>query len=583
MKSRWQKRCYSHGGRGRDFKIAAFDLETDGLGGKVLFATALMEGGTDVVCFRGRDCVADLFNYMCDYTDFIWFAHNAQYDWRYILNYLHDLSFTMRFSLRNDNSLYAITVILDDGKTLRMRDSYALFNQPLRGLAATFCPELPKGDIDFDRETFDPNKRSHVDYAKRDVEILVRGLRRFSDIVRERYDVNLASTFASTAMRAWERMLDKETRYFNPVKHETFIRSGYFGGLVFLTRNDAVKGAKTYDINSSYPYQMRKHGVPYGRIWTVRTFYDDRPGIYDVTIGTPDNLRVPIIPKRSIRGVTQSILWPRGVFRTTITSLELSFAIKHGYRLFEVHSGRVFEQIIHPFDDFVNLAETVRAHFKGTAAEVVAKFIQNSLYGKLAARRERRGLYHERDIEDFTGCEAWDDGGRYWVKREYADDMMVLPLWAVWITANARLHLLRAVYEELGPDKVIYGDTDSITCVGDLPTGKAYGDWKLEKSWEEFRAIAPKVYAGRLVSGQWAGACKGLPTRSSAEENRIFSELFHRGQSNAVIQSLPSLLVTMRGKSGSLRVMNRKSTDIANSNSWELGEPGEIRPRRITG
>jgi hypothetical protein len=529
---------------------------------------------------------------MCSHSDYVWFAHNAGYDWRYVLDYLRSTPYKIQFSLRSDNSIFAIRVEFAPEKFLLMRDSYAIWPHTLRQLADAFCPELPKGDIDFGTCTFDPRQRAHVEYAKRDSEILVRGLRRFNEVILQRYDVNLAGTLASTALRAWERMLPEKVKevdwltgetswrrlgYFNPAPHEDFIRSAYFGGLVFLTSERQHEGQiHTYDRNSSYPAAMRE-GVPYGSVFTTRYVRRDRPGIYDVTIGAPDNLRVPIIPIRVHRGRDRAVLWPRGIFRTTVTSQELDFATRHGYRVYEVHEGRFWDGIIFPFNDFVDRAEEIRASFKGRTEEIVAKLIQNALYGKTVARRERRSLIHHTDVESVHGYFPWDEQGEYLVKTEYVDDMMCLPQWGVWITANARLAMLRMVYDVIGVENVLYGDTDSITCYGSMPTGKAYGAWKLEKTWAKFRPIAPKVYAGQLIDGTWTGAAKGIPSKQSKEE--LFRRLYEEGQVSVGITSLPSLMVTMKNPDARIKSITRKSTDIENSRNWQREENGAVLPR----
>jgi hypothetical protein len=156
-----------------------------------------------------------------------------------------------------------------------------------------------------------------------------------------------------------------------------------------------------------------------------------------------------------------------------------------------------------------------------------------------------------------------------------------LPQWAVWITAHARLHLLKTIYDTLGVEAVVYGDTDSITCLGEVPTGKSYGDFKLEKEWKCFRAIAPKVYAGQLRSGEWTGACKGIPSKQAG--GALFKKLFEEGMVTARIETLPSLMVTMKSPGATLRVMDRRSTDIAKSQNWEQGPENRILPRRAAG
>lgn len=577
-KTKWLKTCYNRAGMGKEIKIAAFDVETNGLGGELLMATYMVEG-TKPYALYGSACIPDLLDIMSNYSGHIWYAHNAQYDWRYFLEIFRDNPSRVRFTLRNDNSIYQVKYEHDNGNTITMRDSFALWGHSLADLARNFCPEFPKLDVDIAH--FDIRNPLHVSYALRDVEILCVGLRRLNDAIVQNYNVNISGTAASTAMRAWERMLGKEEKYFNPEAYEKFIRSAYFGGFVFLTNRDAHKNATTYDINSSYPFQMKTHGVPYGRISNVRTLQNDVPGIYEVTVSTPKDLRVPILPARE--GKNSGPIWPSGTFRTVVTSIELTFALSHGYRLHEVHKGIVFEKLIFPFERFVAKAETIRARHKGTVFEIVAKLMQNSLYGKFGSRRERKKVINADEVEPGSGdCVPLDEFGAFYVKTETADDMMTLPQWAVWITANARLHLLRTIYDEVGVQNVIYGDTDSITVRDNSnirDVGKSYGQWKMEKVWEVFRAIAPKVYAGR-IDGEWKGACKGIPAKRARGASDIYRDIFENDVTSVNLDYLPSFMVTMAKGEQGVKHVKRSSTDIKNSKNWTL-EGTDVLPRPV--
>jgi DNA polymerase type B, organellar and viral len=595
---------FRHGSAGKEFKIAGFDLETDGLGGKVLMATYFREGDNRATFIRTGDIIGKLVAVIRVGSQFIWYAHNAAYDWRYLLDVFRDHSSRCRFNLRNDNSLFSIRLSLasdldpDDHiqekeKYVVMRDSLAIWPGTLRELAATFCPDYPKGEIDFEGgERFDPYKQEHIDYALRDSEILVYGLRAFDNIIYEKYGVHLSGTIASTAMRAWQRMLGKEERYFNPKSQEEFIRSAYYGGIVFLNRTDILTNLKTYDLSSSYPHQMREHGVPYGQITGTSKIIPGVPGIYEVTVKAPDNLLIPILPYRDNSKKIPAVLWPRGVFRTSVTSMEIAFALEHGYELLEVHKGIIFEKIIYPFKQFVDRAESIRMQFKGTASEKVAKLIQNALYGKFCARRERRELLTWDEVKDNPlDCVPWDDDGNFYVRKSKIEDIAVLPQWGVWITANARLHVLRTCYDVLGVENVYYGDTDSLTTSGTLPTAKAYGSWQLEKSWKRFRAIAPKVYVGQLdgahklqgkdyADGDWYGAVKGIPWKKVGPY--VFETIFEHDICEVELSYLPSFLVTMKGGDGILKSIVRKSTDVENSRNWSR-DGDQIRARYLPG
>jgi hypothetical protein len=157
-----------------------------------------------------------------------------------------------------------------------------------------------------------------------------------------------------------------------------------------------------------------------------------------------------------------------------------------------------------------------------------------------------------------------------------------LPHWAAWITAHARLRLLETIYR-IGSEKVIYYDTDSITVQrgtfpGDLIDSQAYGYWKLEKEWELFTAIAPKVYHGVLANGEKLGKVKGVPKK---QHDGILEQL-QAGESPTVrYESLSSLRAMLRNGTRESTTVTRSVTDIHNSVNWEVYEDGSVRPKFV--
>jgi hypothetical protein len=205
--------------------------------------------------------------------------------------------------------------------------------------------------------------------------------------------------------------------------------------------------------------------------------------------------------------------------------------------------------------------------------------MQNSLYGKYGSRRDRRRIIaaHTVSPEQLIGLTPYDDSGNWYVQKEIDDEMRCKPEWAVFITAHSRLRLLQAVYT-IGPKHVIYGDTDSITVKsgyeGDLDIGEKYGQWKLEKHWAEFRAIAPKVYSGILTDGRRKGAAKGLPRKNLTDSH--WRELLEDGATQAEALSLPSLRVTLKKGVTPAELLLRRSSGIENSSNYELLPNGKI-------
>lgn len=561
----------------------SFDTETRGLGGELLCITA--HDYERAHYFKGPLMVDEFFALIVQWPyPFVWYAHNAQYDWRYFLDYIRANSIDCSISMRNETDIYQITLYFE-GVKIVMRDSLAVFPGNLKEFAASFTPDLPKGDIDFEGGVFfDPENLEHIDYALRDAAILRFGLPRFNAMLQRHFGVGLGHTTAGTALKAWMCSLGEDAHFdvSIPGDEEDFIRSAYYGGLVFLTRTDEIRGAETYDINSSYPAQMCRHGVPWGQRISTTEWRCDNMGIFRVRVRAPRELVVPIIPSRDDKGYMR---WHGGEFETTVTNIELKFAEEHGYEILDVHMGIAWEERLFPFTQFIEKCKQIRQTFKDKPEEILAKLMQNSLYGKFGSRRERLTVFcPDGETENETlDALPLDDAGFWWIRKEFAEDLRCIPAWAVFITAHARLHLLRTVYA-IGPENVVYGDTDSLTCQsGFAPyfdVGENYGQWKLEKTWSRYRAVAPKVYAGIIQGGKddgkYKGAAKGLPKKKMTEKE--WSALLDGERVTVDYQTLPALRQAMAKGVTPAKAISRNSTDIRNASNWDL-HGTQVRPK----
>lgn len=566
-----------------DIMVGAFDVETDGLGGRLLMVQWGIFG--EIKVDSSEHMLDAFFDDILKYPKpVIWFAHFAQYDWRYMMDYFIEHQLDVEIAMRTDTDVYEIRIRLEKG-TVIMRDSYALWNSKLEKLAQAFCPEIPKLPFDFETTQFDPHNPEHVEYAKRDVQILMVGLPRLMQKLETHFGVTPNGTFASTSMKGWQYTLPK-TEIYNASKFdekELFIRQGYYGGIVFLTSQRTHSDCETIDLNSSYPAAMMKYGVPYGRMAESLDYHEGKPGMYRCRVRAPENLIVPIIPARDASGAMR---WYRGEFDTVCTNAELTFAAQHGYEILDIYDGVVFESVVYPFTPFIQKCMAIRKQFAVapgmplTGEEYLAKFMQNSLYGKFGSRRERLRIipaWCAKD-EDLLDSAPYDDSGNWYVKKEIDEDMRCIPHWAAFITAHARLRLLETVYA-IGPENVIYGDTDSITMkagfIDRVDVGAEYGQWKLEKQWDTFRAIAPKVYTGILKGGKFKGAAKGLPSKNLTEQH--WKELLEDGRTVASVQSLDSLRVSLKNGVKASELLLRRSSELTNSRNYEVLKNGDVR------
>lgn len=571
--------------------FAAFDTETRGLGGELLAISAHVAG--DTYYYSGPSMIDDFLSLLFQYpSPYVWYAHNAQYDWRYIIPPLIEKHCDVELSLRTETDIYQATIKIGNQKFI-MRDSYALIPSKLDSddpteftIASSFTPEFRKLKIDI--ANFDPTNSEHIEYSKRDSQILATALPRIDTLLRKHFGVGVGHTTAGTAINAWCHSLG-EDEYYKPTmwdEREQFIRQGYYGGLVFLTRTDKLESfddlpiAETYDINSSYPSVMVDFGVPHGRMVESKDYLSGLMGIYRVRVKAPDDLIIPILPCRNDKGHMQ---WRRGIFETVVTNVELIFAANHGYQILEVYEGLVFEETAFPFNSFVERCKTIRKNYKKKPEESLAKLMQNSAYGKFGSKRERLKIFHPETDEEKLGAQPLEQLDYFWVKTELDEEMRCKPEWAVFITAHARLKILQAAYS-VGIENVIYGDTDSITVLrgqsDSINIGTDYGQFKLEKSWRSFRAIAPKVYAGILMDGQACGAVKGIPQNAMREHGEKWLELLQDGKTQASTQSLASLRVALSKGLEPARTLTRKSTDIKNSANWAC-QNDKVQPKMV--
>lgn len=580
----------------------AWDCETRGLGGELLCITTCPENPSTTFYYDGA-CAIDAFleqAFLYYYTKkekHVWVSHNMSYDMRYIVEYVinHLGEYEFGFiGMRTDSLFYAMDLKRkSDNLTIRFVDSFAVFDQKLELFAEQFGGAYKKlENPEWDERDFDPLNSRDIEYARADSACLKSSIDNYADIVYKEYGVHLGYTIAGTSLKAWQKTIPEETLYWKPSKKfSDFFREGYYGGLVFLTDTNAHENVRSYDINSSYPAQMRK-GMPSGNPALTYEYIpsDKQPGFYRCKVKAPDNLRIPIIPHRSEKGL---LLWTRGSFETVVTNMEIDFARKHGYEI-ETLEGVIFEGLEYPCNDFVDKCEAIRKEARKTPREIVAKKHQNALYGKFCTSELRdeivfKPLISAEEYMQFAD-EGWvplnsdaQDGPFYVRKTDQSEIVMAMPQWGAWITANGRLTLLRAAYD-IGIEYCIYGDTDSITVkkeanVSCLELSDEYGAWKLDKEWDTFRAIAPKVYAG-MQSNKWAGASKGQNKRYMKEKQ--YMDIYNEGKTEIIAPQLESLRqVLKRGKPLPAHLQDKKTSDILKNISYELMPDGTTRPKEI--
>ena len=361
--------------------------------------------------------------------------------------------------------------------------------------------------------------------------------------VHERFGTHLEMTATRTGYQAWRRTL-AEPYYRQPAAARRDIRKAYRGGYTRAFRTGNQAGTwRQYDIRSAYPAAMRR-GVPVGQPVAIGQDgdrdprYAGMPGFYYV-----DAFLRP-------RGLPVLLGWdteskadvPLGGdytahVRLWVTSQEWQLAQDLGV-VGGVLRGWVYPGgLANPFDQFVDTCEEWRNATTTGSANQLVKLIQNTLYGKFGTEPVQREVVISTDIPDagegepfmpHYGAHAPCDVA--WSRPVNTDgNAGQMVHWAAWITATVRVQVIRTI-AQLGPEHVLYVDTDCIITDGEMPTGDRYGDWVLQRVYTEFQAFGGKRYVGRTIDGEQVLKHAGI---SGTERPQAILERLMAGEARA--------------------------------------------------
>lgn len=524
----------------------AFDIETDGLGGEFIAVGWITESGEVEISDDWLGFVEDV---MLDPVNqgVLWTAHNmGRYEALYLLDkstltYLAQHGYTVEIiGPRNQPCLLQIT---KDDMKWSVWDSYSLIRQSLAKATETFNTtyKKQKGAIDFDTDTWTITNSIHRDYLRYDCLSLQELVATFRDYFIQVFGVEPSYTLPSSAVKAWRHTISDDRVYFAISRDsEEVIRKAYRGGRVLLTDSKIHGEVDKYDFNSMYPSVMREHGVPTGPARFSRKL-KDKPGFVKVKVEVPDDAKVWECVLTDETGI-----YPRGIFWTYASTLELDYARANGTKVLGFAYGYYFDQTESVFTSFVNRVESERqraASSNDGATGSIVKLTQNSLYGKFAQRRDQVNLVVSEESQGVPHSDIHGDLIEYvYEVPSESKASCIMPHWAAWITSAARVKLLRevAAYGK----RFIYGDTDSLFIrrasesaafsqsdngIGRGPGtdsglsdftrfGDRYGELKNEGRFYQFFVIAPKTYSTFTVEGKHVAAVKGIPNRLVTRE-----------------------------------------------------------------
>lgn len=419
---------------------------------------------------RETDILDVINHYSRSNTKLYLFAHNAAFDVlaTRLLTQLIKAKWTVKPPVW-DSGLF-ICYAKQGTSSLVVLDTMNYFKTSVAVLGSILGYE--KLEVDFNTAT---DEELYI-YCRRDTEIIAHTMINYLKMIKGEDLGNFAYTIAGQALNAWRhRLRDCDVRLTMDEDVIALERNAYFGGRVECFHMGPLSPKKIHclDINSMYPWAMRDNPLP---IKHMKTFSDlpleflDRliTNWYVIADVTVDVSR-PVAPYYK----DGDLLYPIGVFRTTLHKPELLNVLRHG-RVRQIHKIACYRQG-QPFTAYVDyfMGQKLKAEAEGNQVfRQFYKLFLNSLYGKFGQLKVNELVVGETDSETIsrnivynldTGLsyEEIAIGGSLYRRWRQGECFHSTPSLAGAITAYARARLWELI-EKADPEHVYYCDTDSL-------------------------------------------------------------------------------------------------------------------------
>lgn len=334
-----------------------------------------------------------------------------------------------------------------------------------------------------------------ITYNRRDAEISKKYMEFLYDSF-EKLGASHKLTIASTSMSLFRNKYLKDKYWVHDSDELLEIFKAYYGGRTEVFSRGNIKKFNYYDINSLYPYVMKKI---FPNPNTKRITYKNNPfyiknynGVSLVDVYCP-YMEYPFLPHRT----KDKLLFPTGNFKGWYSHVELRYALKLGYEIKKVHKTYYYKKNCHPFRKFVNDMYKIRMAFKRAKnpMEIVVKLLMNSLYGKFGQKFTDRDDWQpfNHTLEELNKLDFFERHGDYIrIKKDYSEPSVhCIPIWALYTTAYARIKLYRLIKKH----KAVYCDTDSLITKDFINVSDELGKLKLEMKINNGIIVKPKCYA----------------------------------------------------------------------------------------
>lgn len=518
--------------------------------------------------FKYGDNIKDFINLISCYkspTDI--YIHNLKFDGEFIIDYLlrngyrfidegnqdikRELYLNDFTAIRNSNNeVYSIKICTmyqtDDNGELRKKvevrflDSYKIIPLKVEEMPKAFGLDIEKLEIEYhEGENQDYSlTEENINYLRNDCIIPAKSLKIFLDRGYTKM------TIGSNAMYDYKKTIGRHNfDYMFPsldiidnrtgLSIDAYCRESYKGGVVQVNnkfRGKTVENARSFDINSLYPYCARNCLMPCLEPEYYVGEYKDDPE-YPLWIGrikfmfSVKENHVPTIQlkKGGFRGNNEVEFlenskvnghWDFVILTVTNVDWEL---IKEQYNVYNVEfiDGYKFKGSNKLFTTYVDKWNAEKMSCKEIGDKggyKLAKLFMNAFTGKFGTKPYWQNMKPKLD-ED--GIVKWNLG------EEFFHGSVYVPV-SSFITAYGRAKLIRIL--QANYDNWLYCDTDSIKVLGDELKGEVeisptkLGAWKDEGKILRARYLRVKAYIEEKVdesTGEITNkvVCSSMPKR----------------------------------------------------------------------
>lgn len=616
--------------------IITLDIECANIKGNLVPYAAGFYDGVDFTYEYGDRCINRLQSKLLirRYNKHIVYIHNINFDFIYLIKDLCNEGYSINITpTAGPNILKATISYFTDNirDTLRKTvsrlsfyDSYRLLPYSLSNQCKTFETPTVKGKFPFnfmdswDKITYigpaphpdyyidglpsdyNPNilweaKKETLKYLKDDCISLHQVLTTLSSKVTHDYGVKLSNcpSIASQAFSIYRtKFLGNNNIPFIKGSLAQFIRKAYYGGEanVYSPRGENLY---SYDINSQYPYCMKKDmPLTFTHVNTEPIYHygeidiDNFFGFIKVKVKSPKDMHIPFLCVHR----DDRLIFPLGEWEAVYFSEELKFAKNLGYTFTTIEGYEFFKGT--PFNDYVDHFYETKSKSLDPIDKAIAKLMLNSLYGRMGMN-EKTSEAKFFSIDQQVNYISLDKGNSnieflasinedldlYTINRDDKDSATETfrksfsnVAIAAAITAYARMEMYK--YKTIPGNECFYSDTDSVFLQHPLDpkyVNKEIGKMKLEYIAKEAIFISPKSYYiekddGTTLSKFKGFKVKGLPENEKLTRDDFYAQLFKDSQLNKETtrwtKDFNTFNITINPQKYSLSVSNLKREQV---------------------